>query len=107
MSEIGETFDEQMLLIICETNFASRLVQLLNGLEITGYTSFGGVSGVGATGRHEGTSVWPGSNTILFTVVTNPAMIDRIIERAEEVIDAEYAKRPGFRAFSIPARSIV
>ncbi|MFP3904187.1 MAG: PG0541 family transporter-associated protein [Armatimonadota bacterium] len=107
MSKTGDTFDEQILLMICETNVASRIVQALSELDVSGYTSFGGVSGVGETGRHEGTSVWPGTNTIVFTVVADPGMINEIIEHVEELIEAEYARRPGFRAFSIPARSIV
>lgn len=106
MSEAGGAMDEQMILMICETNFAQRMVKLLDELGTSGYTSFGGVSGVGQTGRHEGTSVWPGTNTIMFTVVEDADMIDKIIEGAQEIIEAEYATRPGFKAFRIPAETI-
>lgn len=106
MSETGGAFDEHMLLMICETNFASRLVQLLDELGTSGYTSFGGVSGVGEHGRHEGTVVWPGTNTLMFTVVEDEDMIERIMQGAEEIIESEYATRPGFKAFRLPVESI-
>ncbi len=92
--------------MVCETLFAERIGQLLDELQVPGYTRFGGVSGVGETGRHEGTAVWPGTNTLIFTAVPGEELADDIVRRAEEIIAAEYHKRPGFTAFKLPGTQL-
>ncbi len=99
----GHTF----LLMVCETLFAERVSTILDELQVPGYTRFGGVSGIGHTGRHEGTAVWPGTNTVIFTIVPDPDLADQIIRRAEETIARDYAKPPGFKVFRLPVEELV
>jgi len=95
-----------LLVMVCETPLAERLTNVLDELEVVGYTRFSGVSGIGATGRHEGTAVWPGTNTVIFSFVTDDEMVDAILQRNEQIIAEEYARRPGYRAFRVPAEAL-
>lgn len=96
-----------MLVITCETPLAERLTRVLDELGVVGYTRFSGVSGIGATGRHEGTAVWPGTNTVIFSFVRDRETAEAILQRNEEVISEVYERRPGYRAFLLPAEGIV
>jgi hypothetical protein len=102
--------DEQaksnFLLIVCETLFAERVSVILGELKVPGYTRFGGVSGIGETGRHEGTAVWPGTNTIIFTVLPDPELAAEIVRRARRVIAEHYKVSPGFKAFALRAEEL-
>jgi hypothetical protein len=95
-----------MLVMMCETPLAERLTHVLDDLDVVGYTRFSGVSGIGATGRHEGTAVWPGTNTVILTFVTSDELVQAILRRNEQIIAEEYARRPGYRAFAIPAEAL-
>jgi PII-like signaling protein len=95
-----------MLVMICETPLAERLTQILEELAVVGYTRFSGVSGIGAHGRHEGSAVWPGTNTIIMTFVSDDSMVEAILRRNEEMIEELYARRPGYRVFSMPSTAL-
>jgi len=95
-----------LLVMVCETTLAERLTNVLDELEVVGYTRFSGVSGIGATGRHEGTTVWPGTNTIIFTFLSDDEMVDAILRRNEEIISDFYVRRPGYRAFRVAAEAL-
>ncbi len=102
-----EQGESTFLVMICETLFAERVTAILDELKLPGYTRFGGVSGIGETGRHEGTAVWPGTNTIVFTVLPEAALADEIVRRAEQIIAQEYKARPGFKVFALRAEELV
>lgn len=95
-----------MLVMICETPLAERLTNVLDELGVGGYTRFSGVSGIGATGRHEGTAVWPGTNTVILTFVTDEELLDEIVERNQQVIEKHYKKRPGYRVFALSGEAL-
>lgn len=95
-----------LLVLVCETPLAERLTAVLDDLEVVGYTRFSGVSGIGATGRHEGTAVWPGTNTVIFTFVPSDEVAEAILQRNEEIIGEAYGRRPGYRAFRIAAEAL-
>lgn len=100
MPDVAER-ERCFLLMVCETMFAERVVELMDELEVPGYTRFGGVSGVGETGRHEGTAIWPGTNTVIFTALPDEAQAEQIVQRVEQLIADQYARRPGFAAFKL------
>ncbi len=106
MASPASSGDRVFLMMICETLFAQRMSELLDELSVPGYTRFGGVSGVGETGRHEGTAIWPGSNTIIFVALPDPDLADEIMRRAERIIADEYQKRPGFAVFKMHGTQI-
>ncbi|MGD9496266.1 MAG: PG0541 family transporter-associated protein [Armatimonadota bacterium] len=95
-----------LLVMVCETTLAERLTKVLDELEVVGYTRFSGVSGIGATGRHEGTAVWPGTNTVIFTFVPSDELVEAILQRNDEIIAESYARRPGYRAFRLAAEAL-
>ncbi|MGC9319216.1 MAG: PG0541 family transporter-associated protein [Armatimonadota bacterium] len=95
-----------LLVIVCETTLAERLTKVLDEIGVPGYTRFSGVSGIGQTGRHEGTAVWPGTNTIIFTFLADEGLVNDILERNEQVIADNYARRPGYRVFRLPAEAL-
>jgi PII-like signaling protein len=95
-----------LLVMVCETPLAERLTAVLDELEVAGYTRFSGVSGIGATGRHEGTAVWPGTNTVIFTFVPSSEAVAEILRRNEEIIAETYGRRPGYRAFCLAAEAL-
>ena len=97
----GNECQKCILLMVCETMFAERVVELLNEVQVPGYTRVGGVSGVGETGRHEGTAIWPGTNTVIFSALPDEGMADLIMKKVEKVITEHYARRPGFAAFKL------
>lgn len=95
-----------VLVIVCETTLAERLTEVLDEIGVPGYTRFSGVSGIGVTGRHEGTPVWPGTNTVILTFLTDEALADAILERNEQVIADNYARRPGYRVFKLRGEAL-
>lgn len=84
-----------LLVMVCETPLAERLTAVLDELEVAGYTRFSGVSGIGATGRHEGTAVWPGTNTVIFTFVPSSEAVAEILRRNEEDHRRDLWSAPG------------
>lgn len=59
----------KMLVIIYSGPEPERITTVLDAHPISGYTEFGEVRGVGATGRREGSRAWPGRSTLFMSVV--------------------------------------
>ncbi len=69
----------KLLMLIHSGPDITRLTSLLDAHEAGGYTELRDVHGAGPTGRILGTRAWPGSATILLSVV--PAVrIDALVE---------------------------
>lgn len=60
----------KMLVIIYSGPEPGRVTTVLDAHPIGGYTEFGDVRGVGATGRREGSRAWPGHSTLMMSVMT-------------------------------------
>ena len=92
----------EMLTIICETAIDEEIHRLLDEVEAPGFTRFSGVTGLGATGRREGTTVWPGRNTIYFAVMEEERA-SRFVDLLQELVRRESAtRRLAVKVFSHP-----
>lgn len=62
--------DMKMLVIIYSGPEPDRVQAVLDAHPVGGYTEFGEVRGVGATGRREGSRAWPGRSTLFMSVMS-------------------------------------
>lgn len=60
----------KMLVIIYSGSEPERVNAVLDAHPVGGYTEFGEVRGVGATGRREGSRAWPGRSTLFMSVMS-------------------------------------
>lgn len=60
----------KMLVIIYSGDEPSRVRAVLDAHPVGGYTEFGEVHGVGASGRREGSRAWPGRSTLFMSVMS-------------------------------------
>jgi hypothetical protein len=95
----------RQLTIIYETMLDQDIIKVLEGVKAPGYTKFSGVSGLGKTGRHEGTQIWPGSNTIVFAVVPEE-MVKDIVSKLE-VLKSSFHKKVGLKVFATLADELI
>lgn len=60
----------KMLVVIYSGPEPERVTAVLDAHPVGGYTEFGEVHGVGATGRREGSRAWPGRSTLFMSVMS-------------------------------------
>jgi hypothetical protein len=60
----------KMLVIIYSGPEPDRIRAILDAHPVGGYTEFGEVRGVGASGRREGSRAWPGQSTLIMSVMS-------------------------------------
>lgn len=97
----------KMLMIICETGIDYRVVKVLDGVHVPGYTRYSGVSGVGETGRRLGSPIMPGQNTIFFSVMPQE-MAQQVVEQLKQLVDSfEERRKPALRVFSMPTEILL
>jgi len=60
----------KMLVIIYSGPEPERVRAVLDAHPVGGYTEFGEVHGVGASGRREGSRAWPGRSTLFMSVMS-------------------------------------
>ena len=95
----------KMLMLIGPEGRETDLRELVSRHSVHAYSEFRNVTGEGATGRHLGTSVFPGRSVVIFTVV--PA--DKLTELQEALADfrATLYADEGVRAFVLPVEEIL
>ncbi|HCU38221.1 MAG TPA: hypothetical protein DGT21_23195 [Armatimonadetes bacterium] len=105
---MAEFEDTQLtfLLMVCETEFSKRVIQMMVDMGIEGFTFIHGAAGAGRSGRREDTDVWPGGNSMIFVAAPGEGSADRIVEGAEAIIRDAYRKRPGFAVFKMHGSQI-
>jgi len=87
--------------MVCEAEFAKRVIAVLDEIGVAGHTSIDGALGKGRSGRREDSDIWPGMNSLVFAALPDEAMADRIVAHVEQVIEDNYRNRPGFAAFKL------
>lgn len=70
----------KMLMIIVESRYKERLEATLSERRVVGYTEIPTVYGSGTTGMRLGSSAFPETSSIIFTVVEEP--------KVQELLDA-------------------
>ncbi|MFQ5605962.1 MAG: PG0541 family transporter-associated protein [bacterium] len=81
----------KLVCIVFNSVLMPNVREHLEKCEIDKYTQWSGVTGAGETGAHLGTHVWPGTNTVLFTIVAE----DEKKQALQECVKSIRDKHPG------------
>ena len=97
----------KLVLVIFHELYRDRIRQLLEGVRVPGYTEFRQLGGSGETGRRYDTSVWPGRNAAVMTVV-EAAEADRVVKELQvfkEGLGARAGRPGGIKIFVLPVEA--
>lgn len=100
----------KMLMIVFRSSLKERVEKLLETCEVYAYTEIKETGGLGESGPAEGSSIWPGVNSVIMV-----ALLDDHAERVSKAVKAyvdeigknkEWAKPP-IRVFAWPCAQMV
>lgn len=97
----------KLVLVIFHELYRERIRQVLEGLRVPGYTEFRELSGSGETGRRYDTSVWPGRNAAVLTVV-EASQAERVVKELQafkEGLGARPGRPGGVKVFVLPVEA--
>jgi hypothetical protein len=97
---------EELIMVVCQSSIADEVVQRLSEAGSDHFTLLHGALGVGDTGRHEGTPVWPGQNSIVLCCV-NSRLVPAITGTLKELHDSRPDHSLGVKVFSAPVRELL
>ena len=97
---------DRFLLIVCDTGADEEAVRPLEEAGATGYTRFSGASGVGETGRHEGSPVWPGQNTLILSAVSE-SLVPEVVRRLKGLHNSRPGHVLGLKIFAFPVQEFL
>jgi hypothetical protein len=83
----------KLLTVIYDAGVDESLMELVDGLNLTGFTKLFGAHGNGGTGRKLGTPIFPGENNVLLLLLPDgdvPAVADALYR-----LQATYRLKPG------------
>lgn len=103
---MSETAGREFLVIVCESGTCNEVLRRIQDVGVTRYTVHRGVTGVGDTGRHEGTPVWPGDCAMVFSCVQQ-GQIAPLLETLTALHDSRPSHTLGLKVFSLPARELL
>ena len=96
----------RFLLIICQTGVDQEAIALLEEAGASGYTKLSGASGRGETGRHEGTQVWPGQNTLILSAVPERLVPD-VVQRLKGLHNSRPDHLLGLKIFAFSVQELL
>jgi nitrogen regulatory protein PII len=94
----------KLVFVIFHEIYRERIRELLEELQVPGYTEFRQLSGSGATGRRYDTSVWPGRNAAVMAVVEADAA-ERVVKELQAFkggLGTRSARPGGLKIFVLP-----
>lgn len=96
----------KLVLVIFHEIYRERIRDLLEALGVPGFTEFRELGGRGETGRRYDTSIWPGRNAAVMTVV-EAAQAERVVKELRAFKEAlGTATRPGgIKVFVLPVEA--
>jgi nitrogen regulatory protein PII len=97
----------KLVFVIFHEIYRERIRQLLDSLQVPGYTEFRELAGSGETGRRYDTSVWPGRNAAVMTVV-EASTADRVVKEVQvfkEGLGARAGRPGGIKIFVLPVET--
>ena len=103
---MSETADREFLVIICESASCDAVVQRIQDAGVTRYTVQRGATGCGETGRHEGTPVWPGNCTIIYSCV-DEVQVGPVLETLTALHSSRQEHTLGLKVFGLAARELL
>ena len=83
----------KQLTVIYDASIDESVSELLEGLNVNGYTKLFGAQGLGGTGRKTNSPVFPGINNVLLLLLPEEAV--RTITDALYRLQASYRLKPG------------
>ena len=96
----------RFLLIICATGADEQAIALLEEAGVSGYTKFSGASGRGETGRHEGTQVWPGQNTLILSAVPE-SLVPEVVQRLKGLHNSRPGHKLALKVFAFGVQELL
>lgn len=94
-----------MLMVVCSGESLERLRQIFEQHGVRGFTEIPGARGAGDTGLHLGTRAFPGSSSVIFTVVEEGTV--EPLSRALADFSSECRPAEGLAAFVMDAERVV
>ena len=70
----------------------------MEGADTDGYTQWSGVKGVGGSGPHLGTPIWPSLNEAFF-VIAEDEKAERLLEALRKMREREEVRKEGLEVF--------
>lgn len=101
-----ESVDRELLVIVCESGACNEVVRQIEDGGVTRYTIQRGATGCGETGRHEGTPVWPGDCTMIYSCV-HQVQVGPVLETLTALHSRRQEHTLGLKVFSLPARELL
>ncbi|MBI3920951.1 MAG: hypothetical protein HY318_05975 [Armatimonadetes bacterium] len=91
----------RMVYLIYNSGIDDDINDILQRLNITGYTKILVAHGSGGAGRKLGIAIWPGANNVLLMVMPEE-QIEPLVEAVAQLKNS-FSKNPGISIFSVPA----
>jgi len=102
----AQTVCEELILVICEGSVAEEVVDHLREVGVSHFTVQHGALGTGETGRHEGTPIWPGQNTVIFCCIPDQ-QVEAVVRQLKAIHDSRPQHRLGLKIFALPVRELL
>jgi len=90
----------KMVMILCPSTRLEAVQKLVDEHHVHGYTEIAEVKGAGVSGKHMGTRAWPGTSSLVFSVVEDSRVED--LMEAVRKLAASCSPEEGLRAFVLP-----
>ncbi|MGD0112208.1 MAG: PG0541 family transporter-associated protein [Armatimonadota bacterium] len=103
---MAEQANREFLVIICESGTCNEVLGRIQAAGVDHYTIHRRASGCGETGRHEGTPVWPGDCTMIYSCV-HQEQVGPVLETLTALHSSRQEHTLGLKVFSIPARELL
>lgn len=94
------------LIVICQSSFTNEVIKLLGEAGGEHFTVLHGALGVGETGRHEGSPVWPGQNSLILCCVCSEC-VPAIVEKLKTLHDSHPNHSLGLKVFATPVKVLL
>ena len=97
--------ESRLLMVLCSSRQIAGVRALIEEHGVRGYTEIPQVLGAGLTGRHLGTRAFPGSGSMIFTVIDRGRSDE--LASALARLAASCAPGEGVKAFELEVREVV
>lgn len=90
----------KLLMIVYDSGIEEDMTQLLDELNLSGWTKTFGAHGHGGTGTKLGDPIWPGTNNVLYIALPGEE-VARVLAALTE-LQSTYRRKPGITPFVLP-----
>ncbi len=90
----------KLLLIIYDSGIDESIDDIVEELDLPGYTKLTGATGCGGQGRKLGSVVWPGTNNILYAALEEER-IPPFVARLRQ-LQADFHLKPAITILAVP-----